>query len=270
MEWVMPDASLTSQHSGNALVSIVMPLYGCEAYVAEAVESVLAQTYGNFELIVVDDCSADRSAQIVEGLAAQDPRIRLVHHEVNRGAGHARETGLDLASGSYLGFFDADDVWFADKLERQISFMAERGAAMCFCSYETTHSDGSHHNFVHVPAQIDYSGFLKNTVTCGHTIMFDLSKVEREWLRYRGDRGFDYPEDAAVWLNVLKHGVVAYGLDEVLAQNRKHAGSRSASKRKAFIRAHNLYRRIEGLSVARTCYCHFWQIVHALAKRIPN
>ena len=268
--WNMTDDLLANRSTDEALVSVVMPLYECEDYVAQAVESVLAQTYGNFELIVVDDCSTDRSAEVVEGIASRDVRVRLMRHEVNRGAGPSREAGLAHASGSYVAFFDADDTWFPEKLERQLAFMRERGAAMCFCSYETTRSNGSHYNYVHVPETLDYRGFLKNTVTCSHTIMFDLFQVDKAWLRYPGDRGFDYSEDAAVWLNVLKRGVVAHGLDEVLAQNRKHAGSRSSSKLQAFKRAHNLYRHIEGLSIAQTCWCHFWQIVHAIAKRIPN
>ena len=248
------------------LVSVVMPLYNAEKFVGEAIDSVLAQSHENWELIVVDDCSTDASGRIVQSYS--DSRIRMVRHDLNKGAAAARNTALDQASGDYIAFFDSDDVWLENKLERQLAFMVDERAAMCFTAYETIEQDGTHRNYVRVPAQIDYKGFLKNTITCSHTIAFDMTQVRKDWLKAPLDRDYDFPEDLAIWLGVLKRGLYAYGLDEVLAKNRKRSGSRSADKLKAVRRTWNQYRRGEGMGVPYSAYCLFWQLYHAVLKRL--
>ena len=248
------------------LVSIVMPLYNAEQFVGEAVDSVLVQSHTNWELIIVDDCSTDASADIVRSYS--DPRIRVLQHDCNRGAASARSTALSRAAGDYIAFFDSDDVWLVNKLERQLEFMADAGAAMCFTSYETIEEDGAHRNYVRVPAQIDYKGFLKNTITCSHTIAFDMAQISKDWLMAPTGKCYDFPEDLAVWLGVLKRGFCAYGLDEVLAKNRKRSGSRSADKLKAVRRTWNQYRQGEGMGVPYSAYCLFWQLYHAVLKRL--
>lgn len=260
-----PDGSVIRTH----LVSIVMPLYNAERYLSETLASVLAQTYPNWELIVVDDGSTDSSCSIVSRLSNEDGRIRLVHNSVNRGVAKTRNQGVREARGRYLAFLDADDVWMPDKLEKQLSYMSENGCTMCFTSYETIESDGAHRNYVRVPRRIDYKGFLKNTVTCSHTIMFDLSALEKSLLTCPDfDEDFDFPEDMVVWLRVLKSGVVAYGMDETLAKNRKHIASRSANKRSAVSRTWNAYRRVEHLGPLYSLYCLGWQLFHAILKRL--
>lgn len=250
-------------------ISIVMPLFNAELYITETVNSVLRQTYENWELIVVDDGSVDSSRSIVSGISKNDKRIRILQNPVNVGVAKTRNRGVFSARGRYLAFLDADDVWMPDKLERQVSFMVEQACPMCFTSYETIEADGSHRNYVHVPKKIDYHSFLKNTVTCSHTIMFDLSIVDKSWLICPDfEEKFDFPEDMVVWLQVLKRGVIACGLDEMLAMNRKHRASRSASKRHAVSRTWNAYRRVENLTFPYAAYCLFWQLFHAVKKRI--
>lgn len=254
---------------GSPLVSIVMPLYNAEPYLAETFDSVLSQTYGDWELIVIEDCSSDGSLRLAKEYERTDRRIAVFPNERNLGAAKSRNAGLRHVSGDFIAFMDADDAWLPNKLERQLAHMAERGLGMCFTSYETIEADGSHRNFVHVPKAIDYDGFLKNTVTCSHTIAFDLSKVPLDLL-FCPDFGgaFDFPEDMVVWLQVLKSGVPAGGLDEVLAKNRKHGGSRSANKLRAVSRTWNAYRKVEKINPAYSAYCLFWQLTHAVLKRI--
>lgn len=247
-------------------VSIIMPLFNCEPYVAEAIESIISQTYEDWELIIVDDCSSDASLLIAKSF--DDSRIQIYGHNENHGAAFARNTGLDYATGSFVAFLDSDDVWLNEKLEKQIAFMQSRNAGMCFTAYETIEANGRHRNYVKVPEQIDYKGFLKNTITCSHTIMFDLSIVELDWLRPPQHKDYDFPEDMATWLQVLNHGITAYGLNETLAKNRKHGTSRSAQKHKAVRRTWNQYRKGEGLSLSYSAYCLFWQLTHAVLKRI--
>ena len=253
----------------NPLVSIIMPLYNAESFVLETIESVLKQSYLNWELIIVDDCSTDESYRVAQTFADGDNRILLFRNESNLGVAQTRNCGLERAQGGFVAFLDADDAWLPEKLQKQIDFMRLQDAAMCFTSYETIEADGSHRNYVHVPRRIDYKGFLKNTVTCSHTIMFDLSKVCKATLVCPSfEEEFDFPEDLVVWLSILKTGVVAYGLDEVLAKNRKHETSRSADKRRAVARTWNAYRKVEGLGFFYSAYCLIWQLYHAVLKRL--
>lgn len=252
--------------TGRPVVSILMPLFNCEAYVEEAINSIIHQTFPEWELIVVDDCSSDRSLIIAQSF--QDDRIKVYRHESNGGAAAARNTALEYATGEFIAFMDSDDVWLDEKLEKQIAFMKTNHTGMCFTAYETIEANGAHRNYVKVPERIDYKGFLKNTVTCSHTIVFDCHMVNREWLKAPSGKDYDFPEDMATWLQVLKHGVVAYGLNEVLAKNRKHEESRSANKGKAVHRTWNQYRKGERLSLPYSIYCLFWQLTHAVLKRI--
>lgn len=262
-------ATTRAEMADEPLVSIIMPLYNALPYLHETIGSIIAQTYQNWELIIVDDCSTDASAEVARGYVPSDSRISLYESEVNGGAGKARTLCLDHVRGSYVAFMDSDDTWFPEKLERQLAFMRSSGAGMCFVSYETVDASGAHRNYVHVPETITYSEFLKNTITCSHTIMFDLTQVPLDALRCpEHDGTFDFPEDMVVWLQVLKTGIVGHGLDEVLAQYRKHGESRSSNKFRAVSRTWNAYRKIEKLSVPRSLHCLFWQLFHAVLKRV--
>lgn len=250
----------------DPLVSVIMPLYNAESYVAEAIGSVMAQTYQNWELIVVDDCSTDGSLAVVEGIS--DARIRVLRQDRNGGAAKARNRAVEESSGDVLSYLDSDDAWMPEKLDCQLAFMRKVGAPLCFTSYETVREDGSHYNYVHVPTKLDYCSFLKNTITCGHTMALDLDSIPRELVFTPINDAFDYPEDLVTWLQILKAGNVAYGLDECLATNRKREGSRSANHFAAVGRTWNAYRRIEGLGSVYSAYCLFWQVFHAVLKRL--
>ncbi len=250
-------------------VSIVMPLFNAEPFLVETIDSVLSQTFGDWELIVVEDCSTDGSLRLARQYEELDSRIRVYPNAHNLGAAKSRNAGLGYVTGDFVAFMDADDVWMPEKLERQLGYMRTSRLGMCFTSYETIESDGSHRNYVHVPKVIDYDGFLKNTVTCSHTIVFDLSQVPLRLLECPDFGGtFDFPEDLVVWLQVLKSGVSAGGLDEILAKNRKHGDSRSANKLRAVERTWNAYRKVEKINLVYSAYCLFWQLTHAVLKRI--
>lgn len=247
------------------LVSIVMPTYNSESFVSDAIESVIGQTHGSWELLIVDDCSTDGTCCIVEKYVEADARIHLFRQESNRGPALARNLALSVAKGRYISYFDSDDLWLPEKLERQLLFMTDNGVGMCFTSYETINEDGTHRNYVHVPYRIDYRGFLKKPVTCTHTVLFDTELIPRSLLVMPDIRK---RQDGATWLQVLKTGVLAYGLDEVLAKNRKRRGSVSSNKLEAMRYTWHLYRDIEHLSVPYAAYCQFWQLFHATVKRI--
>ena len=245
-----------------------MPLYNCEAFVGEAIDSIRNQTMEDWELIVVDDASTDASAECVSE-KLDDARINLLRFDRNSGPAAARTAGIMQAQGRYIAFLDSDDLWLPEKLETQLAFMDQEHCGMCFTSYETIYADGTHYNYVHVPDAIDYRGFMKNTITCAHTIAFDTMLVDKGLLRARDDGSWkDYPEDLDVWLHVLKSGQIARGLDVCLAKYRKHAESRSARPFRAAHRTWNQYRHREQLGFMQAAYCLFWQLFHAMLKRV--
>ena len=146
----------------GGLVSIVMPAHNCERFVEEAIRSVATQTYGNWELIVVDDCSTDKTVEIVNKYVSD--RVKLIRMDQNRGAAIARNTGVTEARGEYLAFIDADDLWLPEKLERQVKFMQEKDCEFSFTGYEFADAEGRPNGkVVRVPATITYKQALRNT-----------------------------------------------------------------------------------------------------------
>lgn len=248
----------------DPLVSVIIPSFNSANYIAETINSVLDQTVGSLEVLVIDDASTDETVSIVRALSIADGRIELMVQAENKGVALARNRALEVARGRYIAYLDSDDLWMSKKLERQLTFMKRAGVGACFTSYETIEEDGTHRNVVHVPESIDYKGFLKNTITCSHTLLFDTEKVDKSLLVMPNLRR---GQDAATWLQVLKAGHRLYGLDEVLAKNRKRTSSLSSKKLTAIKRTWNLYRNVEHLCLPYAFYCQFWQLFHAVMKR---
>lgn len=260
-----PIPRVFEKSSNDPLVSVIIPCYNSETHVVEAIASVTAQSVDDLEILVVDDCSTDNSAAVVAELAAQDARIRLFLQPSNLGVGLARNRALMEVKGRYIAYLDADDYWLSNKLECQIAFMNEVGAGVCFTSYETIEEDGSLRNIVHVPSFVDYSRFLRNTITCSHTLLFDTEIVDKALLNMPDLRR---GQDFATWLQVAKEGHIFYGLDKPLAKYRKSPGSLSSNKLKAIKRTWNIYRNVEHLSIPFAAWCQVWQLFYAVKKRI--
>ena len=125
------------------LVSIVMPSYNSERFIAESIKSVQSQTYGDWELLVVDDCSADGTVAVVEAMAKEDRRIHVFSNERNSGAACSRNRALREAKGDWVAFLDSDDLWDPEKLERQLAFMRNNGCSFSYTEYETVDENGS-------------------------------------------------------------------------------------------------------------------------------
>lgn len=247
------------------LVSVIIPLYNCEKYVSEALDSLVAQTMPDWEALLVDDCSQDGSAAVADAYAASDSRIRVLRQDENGGAARARNRALENARGRFVAYLDSDDFWMPTKLERQVAHMRSNGYGACFTSYETVNEDGSHRNYVHVDAEVGRHRFLTKPPTCSHTVMFDTDLVDRSLLVMPDIRK---RQDAATWLQVIDAGHELHGLDEVLAANRKRAGSLSSRKLSAVRGTWMLYRQVERLPAPYAAYCLLWQMFHAALKRI--
>ena len=249
-------------HEARPTVSVVMPTYNAAPYVGAAISSVLGQTFGDLELIVVDDASTDGTQSIIEGLAAQDARIVFERSQVNQGAAVRRNQALALANGRFVAFLDGDDVWMADKLERQLAFMRSMDSAFSFTGYKVISAEGDELDRIpSMPARLDYPGLMKNTAIGCSTVILDRSKVGE--VRFPDMRS---RQDFVLWLTILKAGHEAYGLSEMLAAYRIAPGSISRNKRKAALQVWQVYRDRERLSLPRAAWYFANYAVRGLAK----
>ncbi|HFR4261519.1 glycosyltransferase family 2 protein [Enterococcus faecium] len=248
------------------LVSIITPVYKCEEYIAKTMDSVLKQTYTNWEMLLVDDCSPDGSAEIVKSYAAQDSRFKYIKLKNNGGAAVARNVALDHAKGRYIAYLDADDIWLPKKLERQIRFMEDNNVQFSCCDYEKIEADDTPLNkIVHMPKTISYNQLLSNTIIQTVGVIVDLNKVDKKLLIMPNVRR---GQDSATWLQMLRNEVKFTGQNEVLAQYRRVTQSLSANKFSAMKRTWYLYRGVEHLSLLKSCVCLIGWAYHASIKRI--
>lgn len=235
------------------LVSIITPVYNCESFLEQTIQSVLDQTYGNWELFLINDASNDSSDKIAEHFKQKDKRIHLYHLHTNSGAAVARNVGLKQAKGKYVAFLDGDDLWKPEKLMRQVSFMEENRYVFSFTSYRILKESGKERSkVIQAPNSISYDQLLSNTIIGCLTVMINqdaLGTLQMPTIRTR--------QDFMLWLSILKKGYIAHGLNEELAAYRKVGHSISSNKWKAAQRNWEIYRKHEGLPWFKSCCVFF-------------
>lgn len=228
---------------------------------------VQKQTYTDWELILVEDCSKDESRKVLQSVEAslQDSRIRVIYKEKNEGAAKARNTGVMAATGEYLAFLDADDIWKETKLEKELAFMKQKDAAFVFTSYEFGDEQGNGTGkFVNVPDTLNYKQALSRTVIFTSTTLFDLKKLGKELVTMP----IVPSEDSATWWQILRAGYTAYGFQEVTTVYRRPPKSLSSNKGKAIQRIWYLYRKVERLSLTVSIFCFIGWAVRATLRRL--
>ncbi len=254
-------------------ISVIIPVYNAEKFIKTTIECVRAQTLENWELLLIEDGSTDRTSEVIRNCLEefQDNRILLVKREIKNGedktfgAARARNMGLSLAKGRYIAYLDADDYWVPEKLEKELRFMWEKQAGFVFTGYEFGDEDaGGTGKIVHVPETLNYRQALANTTIFTSTVMLDTKRIEKSLL----EMPYIKSEDTASWWKILKTGVTAYGLDENLVVYRRAGRTLSSNKLEALRRIWKLYREAAGLSVISSC-CHFvlWAF-RAVKRRI--
>lgn len=251
----------------SELVSVIVPVYNAEKFIREAMDSVRAQTYENWELLLVEDGSNDGSVDVITGYIAetQETRIRLIRQPSNQGAARARNRGVREAAGRYIAYLDADDLWMPEKLEHELRFVEEKDAAFAFTGYEFADERGvGLGKIVRVPETLVYRQALSNTTIFTTTVMFDTAKISKELLEMPEIKS----EDTALWWRILRDGYIAYGLDENLARYRRAGRTLSSNKLKAIRRIWNLYRKAEGLNLARSIWHFCFWAVRAVWRRV--
>ena len=246
------------------LVSIIIPVYNAEKFINDTINTVLNQTYQNYEVIFVNDCSTDNSVNIIKKY--KDKRIKIINNKTNSKAAITRNNGIKEASGRYICFLDADDLWDKEKLQKQVKFMKEKDCAFSFTGYEFADEKGRPNGKkVFIPEKINYKQALKNTTIWTSTVMFDMDKLSKEDIYMPiVDRG----QDTATWWKVLKKIDYAYGLNEILSFYRRTNNSLSANKLTALKRTWNLYRNVEHLNIISSFYNFIIYCFNAVKRRI--
>ena len=241
-------------------VSIIIPMHNSSKYIEECVNSVLQQTYNNIEIIVVDDASEDNCLELLKKY--NDNRIKIIELKKNIGAAEARNCGIDAATGDYICFLDSDDFWVLNKLEKQVRFIENNNYTFIYSAYEYLNMNKKHK--VHVPKMINYNQALKNTTIFTSTVMLNMNCLTKQDIYMPNiKRG----QDTATWWKILKKGITAYGIDEVLAVYRVGEKSLSSNKIIALKRTWALYNR-ENIGFFRKIYSFNCYMFNAIKRRI--
>lgn len=240
----------------NELVSIITPTYNCAKFIGETIESVLSQTYTNWEMIIVDDCSTDNTEEVVNKYSKKDKRIQYYRLENNSGAAIARTKAMELSNGKYMAFLDSDDLWYPNKLEYQIKYMKDNSYGFTCTKYEQIDEySNSLNKIIGVIPKTSYNRLLLDCPVGNSTVMYDVEKIGKFKVPNIRKRN-----DDALWLQMLKKEKYIYGIDEILMRYRIRSNSISSNKFKLIGYHWYLYRKIENLSVLRSlfhiiCWC---------------
>lgn len=244
-------------------VSIVMPAHNAGRYMEAAARSVTAQSFGDWELLVIDDGSADNTAVLAQSFAEKDDRIRLLRNERNLGAALSRNRGIAAARGEWIAFLDSDDLWMPDKLEKQLALIAKHpDAALTYTASTFIDENGRPYPYIqHAEERTDYQALLRHNLMSCSSVM-----ARRELLlRYPFPSGALH-EDYAVWLQMLREIPCAYGLDEPLLRYRLSKASRSGGRVRSAEMIYRTYRHV-GYHAAASAWLTLRYLPYSVAKR---
>lgn len=243
------------------LVSIITPMYKGAAFVGETIQSVLAQSYTNWEMIIVDDCSPDEGAGIAEvNKYTSDPRIRLIASKENRGSSGARNIALKEATGRYIAFLDSDDIWHPEFLKKQLDFMNDSDAPLVFSSYRRIDENTKEElltPFI-VPEKVTYKSLLKTCPIFPSTAIYDTSKTPKI---YFDEKLGSMRDDYVYWLKMFKSIRSGYGNKDILVDYRMRKSSVTGNKKKVIKPQWNVLYKVEKIGLIPSLYyltCWAW------------
>ena len=246
------------------MVSVIMPCYNMENYVADSIASVQRQTYPHWELLIVDDASTDGTMETVKKLAEQDEKIHFVVKNEHSGIADTRNQCISMAQGHYQAFLDADDIWHPEKMETQLRFMMDHKVGFTYTTYDWIDEEGHTLNkFINTIGNLDYKSYLRNTIIGCSTVMVDTNIVGPVVVPK-----FRTSEDTATWLGILKKGYLAYAIDEPLVSYRIRRRSASSNKLKASADLWKVYRKNEKLPFFKASYYFGCYAFNAIKKRL--
>lgn len=246
--------------------SIIMPLYNCSYYLKQAINSIHSQSYDDWELIIVDDCSTDNSLNIAKAFAKKDCRIKVIELKQNLGVANARNVAIEAAQGRFIAFLDSDDIWYSQKIQKQINFMIKNDINISFTAYDKIDEEGIPFQTIRVPLKVNYKDLLKTNVMGCLTVIYDTKNLGKVFMHEHTKR-----EDFATWLKILKKVDYAYAVPEVLAQYRVYTDQSSSKKVSMARESWRLYRSVEQLNLFQsTYYFSHYAIRGLLRTKIPK
>lgn len=234
----------------SGLVSIITPSYNSAKYIAETIQSVQNQSYDNWEMIIIDDCSSDNTEEIVKEIQKTDTRIHFFKLNQNSGSGIARNKGIEKASGDYMTFIDSDDIWFPKFIQNSIEAIQTSKAPFVFSSYRRSNEDLEfvYSDFI-VPQKVTYTDILKsNSISC-LTAFLDIKTLGKKFMPKIRKR-----QDMGLWLQYLKEIPFAYGIQEPQAIYRIRENSLSRNKSNLLKYQWEFYRDVEKLNIFQSIY----------------
>ncbi|NLY18950.1 MAG: glycosyltransferase [Clostridiaceae bacterium] len=244
------------------LVSVIIPVYNAEKYLAETLDSALGQTYKDIEIVIVDDCSTDSSTEIINRYMSNNNNIKYIRNETNQGAAVSRNTGIRYSRGQYIAFLDSDDVWDKTKIEKQISHLREKKACFGFTAYDMIDAYGQQiKDKIKIKEHIVYKDQLTKTVISTPTVILDATIIGNIEIPLRRT-GQDY----ALWLKLLRE-YDAFGIDEALVHVRRRPSSLSKNKFQNIRDVWEIQTRNERIPKIKASLNVFKYCIYALKKR---
>lgn len=207
------------------LVSIIMASYNSSKFISRTIDSIIHQTYVNWELLITDDCSTDDTRNIIGNYIARDKRIKLFNLNINSGAGVARNNSIKAANGRYIAFCDSDDCWKPEKLEQQLKFMSQRNIEICYSSYLKCDENDNVFGIVVAPSKITYKDIIRNDYIGFLTCIYDASRIGKIYMPTLRKR-----QDWAWKIMLMKKCPIAFGIKDTLAYYRIRKESLSNKK----------------------------------------
>lgn len=245
------------------LVTVIVPTYNCEKYIKETIESILKQTYSNFEILVIDDCSTDSTLDVINSL--NDKRITVLVNEKQSGAAFSRNRGISNARGKYIAFLDGDDIWRKTKLEDQVSFMETNGYSFSCTNYDEIDENSNPLGVVvSGPKVVSHKSFIKSDYIGCLTVMYkkdiypDLSIPNTIYKR----------NDYALWIKISEKAN-CYRLNKVLASYRKTSSSLSSGKKIALVKYHkDMFQKLYNFGKIKSSFYAWRNVFYYVYRRI--
>lgn len=246
----------------NVLCSVVMPIYNCEKFLAESLQSALRQTWTRLEILLIEDGSTDHTLSLAKTYAAQHENIVLLCNEKNQGVAYSRNRGIQAAKGAYIAFLDGDDAWEPEKIASQIEFMRRERCDVCCSSYTMMDEGGAWIGECHVPEEkVTLGNLLKENYIGMSSVLIkaDIAK------RYAFSKSYLH-EDYAYWLTLLKINARIMGIDRTLMRYRVSKSSRSGNKIAAAKGRWVIYREMFQFSRLKTIYYFVFYFYYGIKK----
>ncbi|MDA9947060.1 glycosyltransferase [Candidatus Marinimicrobia bacterium] len=245
------------------IVSIVTPVYNSEKFLEEAINSVIYQSFKSWEMIIVDDCSSDKSVKIIKNIIKCNSKIKLIRNLTNEGAGVSRNKAIKIAKGRYIAFLDSDDIWHVDKLKIQINLMDEKKISFSHTSYGYLSEDGKpiKSTFRVSAYPVGYKNLLKRTEISCLTAVYNQEIIGKYYMTEHRRK-----QDYALWLEILKDGHQSFPIDIELAYYRQNSRSATSKKWKLIFIHFTFLIETQSMNFFSSIYYTLWWMYNGIIK----